>query len=90
MRRTYESELQELKEAKKKIEIKYGKIAKKRLAYISKYLNLDTQLISLDDDEFKTWVNNNLSVLRQVPVVPGSDDEKETSTQSSILDDFPM
>ncbi|MBM6764248.1 hypothetical protein [Ligilactobacillus agilis] len=88
MSSTYESELQALKEAKKKIEIKYGKIAKKRLAYISKYLSLDTQLISLDDDEFKAWVDNNLSILRQVPVV--SDDKEETSAQSSVLDDFPM
>lgn len=85
---SYESELRKLKEAEKKLEVKYGKIAKKRLAYISKYLNLDTQLISLDDDEFKTWVDNNLSILRQVPIV--SNDKKETSAQSSILDDSPL
>lgn len=81
---SYESELRKLKEAEKKLEVKYGKIAKKRLAYISKYLNLDVQLISLDDKEFKAWVDNNLSILRSV-----NDKSSQGNNNVDIFDNLP-
>lgn len=46
------SEAEELKEFKQKLELKYGRLAKKRLAKLSKVANLNKQLIDMTDKEF--------------------------------------
>lgn len=46
------SEAEELKQFKQKLELKYGRIAKKRLAKLSKVANLDKQLIDMTNEEF--------------------------------------
>ena len=59
------SEAEELKEFKQKHELKYGRLAKKRLAKLSKFSNLDKQLIDMTDKEFdhqlNIWFNRNNS-----------------------------
>ena len=59
------SEAEELKEFKQKLELKYGRLAKKRLAKLSKFSNLDKQLIDMTDKEFNQqlniWFNRNNS-----------------------------
>lgn len=47
------SEAEELKEFKQKLELKYGRLAKKRLAKLSKTAKLDKQLIDMTDEEFE-------------------------------------
>ncbi|MBC8745061.1 hypothetical protein H5W18_10875 [Lactobacillus sp. Marseille-P7033] len=57
------SEAEELKEFKQKLELKYGRLAKKRLAKISKVANTEKQLIDMTDEEFEQqlnkWFSNN-------------------------------
>lgn len=57
------SEAEELKEFKQKLSSKYGRIAKKRLAKLSKAAKLDKQLIDMTDEEFEQqlakWFSNN-------------------------------
>ena len=59
------SEAEELKEFKQKLELKYGRLAKKRLAKLSKVANLNKQLIDMTDKEFNKqlniWFNQNNS-----------------------------
>ncbi|MBW3351342.1 hypothetical protein [Limosilactobacillus reuteri] len=52
------SEAEELKEFKQKLELKYGRLAKKRLAKLSKVAKLDKQLIDMTDKEFDQQLNN--------------------------------
>ena len=51
------SEAEELKEFKQKLELKYGRLAKKRLAKLSKVANLNKQLIDMTDKEFNQQLN---------------------------------
>lgn len=64
------SEAEELKEFKQKLELKYGRLAKKRLAKLSKVAKLDKQLIDMTDKEFdqrlSSWFNQNNSKDSQV------------------------
>lgn len=46
------SEAEELKAFKQKLDAKYGRLAKKRLAKLSKAADLDKQLIDMTDEEF--------------------------------------
>lgn len=46
------SEAEELKAFKQKLDAKYGRLAKKRLAKLSKVADLDKQLIDMTDKEF--------------------------------------
>ena len=46
------SEAEELKAFKQKLELKYGRLAKQRLAKLSKVADLDKQLIDMTDKEF--------------------------------------
>lgn len=65
---TEQEELEELEAKKQKIELKYGKKAKKQLAQISKIVSPNKLIIDMTDDEFKmflstlqqeiTWINN--------------------------------
>lgn len=65
---TEQEELEELEAKKQKIELKYGKKAKKQLAQISKIVSPSKLIIDMTDDEFKmflntlqqeiTWINN--------------------------------
>ena len=59
------SEAEELKEFKQKLELKYGRLAKKRLAKLYKVANLNKQLIDMTDKEFNQqlniWFNRNNS-----------------------------
>ena len=52
------SEAEELKEFKQKLELKYGRLAKKRLAKLSKVANLNKQLINMTDKEFDQQLQN--------------------------------
>ena len=52
------SETEELKAFKQKLELKYGRLAKKRLAKLSKVAKLDKQLIDMTDKEFDQQLNN--------------------------------
>ena len=52
------SETEELKAFKQKLELKYGRLAKKRLAKLSKVAKLDKQLIYMTDKEFDQQLNN--------------------------------
>lgn len=52
------SEAEELKEFKQKLELKYGRLAKKRLAKLSKVTQLDKQLIDMTDKEFDQQLKN--------------------------------
>lgn len=52
------SEAEELKEFKQKLELKYGRLAKKRLAKLSKVANLNKQLIDMTDKEFDQQLQN--------------------------------
>lgn len=52
------SEAEELKAFKQKLELKYGRLAKKRLAKLSKVAKLDKQLIDMTDKEFDQQLNN--------------------------------
>ena len=52
------SETQGLKAFKQKLELKYGRLAKKRLAKSSKPGKLDKQLIHMTDKEFDQQLNN--------------------------------
>lgn len=47
------SEAEELKAFKRKLSVKYGRLAKRRLAKISKVANTDKPLIDMDDKEFE-------------------------------------
>lgn len=65
---TEQEELEELAVKKQKIELKYGKKAKKQLTQISKIISPSKLIIDMTDDEFKmflntlqqeiTWINN--------------------------------
>lgn len=52
------SEAEKLKEFKQKLELKYGRLAKKRLAKLSKVANLNKQLIDMTDKEFDQQLQN--------------------------------
>ena len=52
------SKAEELKEFKQKLELKYGRLAKKRLAKLSKVANLNKQLIDMTDKEFDQQLQN--------------------------------
>ena len=52
------SETEKLKAFKQKLELKYGRLAKKRLAKLSKVAKLDKQLIDMTDKEFDQQLNN--------------------------------
>ena len=45
-------------EAQMKLDLKYGKIAKKRLLAIGKAVNTNIKLIDMDDDKFKEFVSH--------------------------------
>ena len=45
-------------EFKQKLELKYGRLAKKRLAKLSKVANLNKQLIDMTDKEFDQQLQN--------------------------------
>lgn len=59
------SEAEELKAFKKRLDAKYGKLAKKRLADISKAVGAKQQLVDMSDEQFNEWlsgltkINNN-------------------------------
>lgn len=50
------TEAEELKKFKKKLDQKYGKLAKDRLKILSKKLNLRTPVIDMSDAEFEEFV----------------------------------
>lgn len=50
------SESEELKAFKKRLDAKYGRLAKKRLADISDKLATKKQVVDMDDDEFTQWL----------------------------------
>lgn len=52
------SEAEELKAFKAKLDAKYGKIAKKRLADISKAVGTEQQLVDMSDDQFNEWLSS--------------------------------
>lgn len=51
------SEAEELKAFKQKLDAKYGRLAKKRLAKLSKMAHLKKQLIDMTDEEFNQQLN---------------------------------
>lgn len=52
------SEAEELKAFKKRLDAKYGKLAKKRLASISKVFSLEQQLVDMSDKDFNNWLSS--------------------------------
>lgn len=54
---TEQEELEELEAKKQKIELKYGKKAKKQLAQISKIVSPSKLIIDMTDNEFKMFLN---------------------------------
>ena len=51
------SEAEELKAFKAKLDAKYAKISKKRLADISKAVGTEQQLVDMSDEQFNEWLS---------------------------------
>lgn len=53
-----EKQLADRKQFKIELSEKYGKLAKKRLAQISKKAGVSQQLVDMKDDEFNAWLDS--------------------------------